>query len=100
MACLCPAPFFTAEYPLQASQELTLAYDVLVADGALDETSCAALVAGIIRRRRPRGDAVQVKESWRRVVGFVILVAAVLGALGGVVRWITPGDRGVAVSVT
>jgi hypothetical protein len=45
-ACLCPAPFFTVEYPLQASQDLTLAYDVIVADGALDETSCAALVAG------------------------------------------------------
>jgi hypothetical protein len=46
-ACLCPAPFFTAEYPLGAGQDLTLAYDVIVADGALDEASCAALVAGL-----------------------------------------------------
>jgi hypothetical protein len=46
-ACLCPAPFFTQEYPLQAGQDLTLVYNVIVADGALDEAGCAALIAGL-----------------------------------------------------
>ena len=46
-ACLCPAPFFSEEYPLRAGQDLTLAYDVIVADGALDEAGCAALLAGL-----------------------------------------------------
>jgi hypothetical protein len=46
-ACLCPAPFFTEEYPLEAGQDLTLAYDVFVADGALDEVCCGRLVAGL-----------------------------------------------------
>jgi Methane oxygenase PmoA len=46
-ACLCPAPFFTEEYQLQAGQDLTLAYDVIVADGALDDASCARLVADL-----------------------------------------------------
>jgi hypothetical protein len=53
-ACLCPAPFFTEEYPLQPSQDLTLAYHVIVADGALDEANCAALVAGLPGGRAAR----------------------------------------------
>jgi hypothetical protein len=46
-ACVCPAPFFSAEYRLQPGDELTLDYDVIVADGALDGPSCASIVAGL-----------------------------------------------------
>ncbi len=46
-ACVCPAPFFSAEYLLQPGDELTLDYDVIVADGALDEASCASIVASL-----------------------------------------------------
>jgi hypothetical protein len=46
-ACLCPAPFFSVEYPLEAGRDLTLAYDVIVADGGLDADGCARLVAGL-----------------------------------------------------
>jgi hypothetical protein len=46
-ACVCPAPFFSVEYPLAAGQDLTLAFDVIVADGALDSDACARLVAGL-----------------------------------------------------
>jgi hypothetical protein len=42
-ACVCPAPFFNSEYPLEAGQTLELGYDVLVADGALDAAGCAEL---------------------------------------------------------
>ncbi len=45
-ACVCPAPFFSVEYPLEAGQDLALAFDVIVADGALDADGCARLVAG------------------------------------------------------
>jgi hypothetical protein len=46
-ACVCPAPFFSAEYQLQDSEELTLAYDVIVADGALDTASCASIAGSL-----------------------------------------------------
>lgn len=46
-ACVCPAPFFSVEYPLEAGQDLTLAFDVLVADGALDADACARLAVGL-----------------------------------------------------
>jgi len=46
-ACVCPAPFFSAEYRLRDNEELTLAYDVIVADGALDEASCAIFAGGL-----------------------------------------------------
>jgi hypothetical protein len=35
-ACVCPAPFFAAEVPVPAAGELTLSYQVVVADGELD----------------------------------------------------------------
>ena len=46
-ACVCPAPFFSTEYPLQPTEELTLGYDVIVADGALDRTACASIADGV-----------------------------------------------------
>ncbi|MGH3157218.1 MAG: PmoA family protein [Streptosporangiaceae bacterium] len=42
-ACLCPAPFFAAEYALATGTSLTLRYDVTVADGELDAAGCARL---------------------------------------------------------
>jgi hypothetical protein len=42
-ACVCPAPFFSTRYELAAGDYLRLAFDVLVADGALDGASCASL---------------------------------------------------------
>lgn len=42
-ACLCPAPFFSKEYPLAPGASLTLRYDVAIADGALGVAGCAAL---------------------------------------------------------
>jgi hypothetical protein len=35
-ACLCPAPFFSEEYPLADGDELTLRYDLFIVNGALD----------------------------------------------------------------
>jgi hypothetical protein len=32
---VCPAPFFAAEVPVPAAAELTLEYEVVVADGEL-----------------------------------------------------------------
>ena len=42
-ACVCPAPFFAAEVPVAAGEELTLRYEVIVADGELDIDRCEAL---------------------------------------------------------
>jgi hypothetical protein len=42
-ACVCPAPFFSAEYPLAAGDSLTLRYAIVVADGALDRAAAASL---------------------------------------------------------
>jgi Methane oxygenase PmoA len=42
-AAVCPAPFFDTEYPFAANTELTLRYDIAVADGALDAPACARL---------------------------------------------------------
>jgi hypothetical protein len=42
-ACVCPAPFFSAEYPLAAGASLTLRYDLVIADGALAGAACARL---------------------------------------------------------
>jgi hypothetical protein len=44
--CVCPAPFFSTEYPLADGAELRLSFDVVVADGALDADGCASL-AGV-----------------------------------------------------
>jgi hypothetical protein len=46
-ACVCPAPFFSAEYELAHGCTLRLSFDVLVADGALDAGRCAELAAGL-----------------------------------------------------
>ncbi len=42
-ACACPAPFFAAEVPVPAGGELSLRYEVIVADGELDIDGCEAL---------------------------------------------------------
>ena len=42
-ACVCPAPFFDHEYELADGASLTLRYDIVVADGALDATGAARL---------------------------------------------------------
>ena len=42
-ACVCPAPFFSAEVPVAAGAELTLRYEVIVADGELDIDGCEVL---------------------------------------------------------
>jgi Methane oxygenase PmoA len=42
-ACVCPAPFFAAEYQLGAGASLTLRYDIVVCDGALSSAGCARL---------------------------------------------------------
>jgi hypothetical protein len=44
-ACLCPAPFFGAEFMLADGQRLTLRYDVAVAGSELSADGCAGLVA-------------------------------------------------------
>ena len=41
--CVCPAPFFSAEYPLAREASLTLRYAVAIADGLLDQDACARL---------------------------------------------------------
>jgi hypothetical protein len=42
-ACVSPAPFFSAEVPVAAGEELTLRYQIVVADGELDIGGCEAL---------------------------------------------------------
>jgi Methane oxygenase PmoA len=42
-ACVSPAPFFSAEYPLLSGASLTLRYDIVIADGTLDASACAQL---------------------------------------------------------
>ena len=44
-ACLCPAPFFAAEFMLADGQSLTLRYDVALAGRELSAGGCAELVA-------------------------------------------------------
>jgi Methane oxygenase PmoA len=51
-ACVCPAPFFSEEYPLEPGQTLVLGYDVLIADGALSPADCAEL-AGHVNAEAP-----------------------------------------------
>jgi hypothetical protein len=46
-ACVCPAPFFSAEYQLADGCSLRLGFDLVVADGALDAGRCAALASGL-----------------------------------------------------
>lgn len=53
-ACLCPAPFFDAEYTLAIGAALTLHYDIAVADGALDSAACGRLT-GRARDQDPLG---------------------------------------------
>ncbi|MEV0291803.1 PmoA family protein [Kribbella sp. NPDC050820] len=43
-AVVCPAPFFSEEYPLAAGTSFTLRYDVAIADGPLDQEGCETLV--------------------------------------------------------
>lgn len=52
-ACLGPAPFFDKEVAFEPGTELTLRYDVIIADGASDADRAAALV----RSAREKGDA-------------------------------------------
>jgi hypothetical protein len=44
-ACICPAPFFSAERAVPAGAELRLRYDFAVAGKALDVAACAQLAA-------------------------------------------------------
>ncbi len=39
-ACVCPAPFFASVVPVPAAAELTLRYQVIIADGELDIDAC------------------------------------------------------------
>jgi hypothetical protein len=43
-ACVCPAPFFSCVVPVPAATELTLGYEVVVADAELDLDACGALL--------------------------------------------------------
>jgi hypothetical protein len=43
-ACVCPAPFFSAEVPVAAGETLTLTYGVAIADGDPDPEKLAAAV--------------------------------------------------------
>lgn len=42
-ACLCPAPFFSEEHPVQPGATLVLRYGVVIADGASDPVRAAEL---------------------------------------------------------
>lgn len=42
-AAVCPAPFFDKEFTFPAGAVLTLRYDIVVADGELDQAACARL---------------------------------------------------------
>ena len=55
-ACVCPAPFFDAEYGFAAGASLTLRYDIAVADGERDQAGCARLAA--------RAGAHDLLSSW------------------------------------
>lgn len=44
-ACLCPAPFFSEEHPVDAGATLVLRYGVVIADGASDPDRAARLAA-------------------------------------------------------
>ena len=44
-ACLCPAPFFSAEHVVEVGETLALRYGVVVADGASDAERAAQLAA-------------------------------------------------------
>ncbi|WP_402462477.1 DUF6807 domain-containing protein [Isoptericola aurantiacus] len=55
-ACVCPAPFFSAEVPFAAGQTLTFDYAVVVADGASDGARGASLAE--LGRRVLRGEDV------------------------------------------
>jgi Methane oxygenase PmoA len=39
-ACVCPAPFFASVVPVPAAAELTLGYEIIIADGELDTDAC------------------------------------------------------------
>jgi methane monooxygenase PmoA-like len=44
-ACVCPAPFFSEEHTLADGADMTFRYDVVVAEGGLSGSDCAALAA-------------------------------------------------------
>jgi hypothetical protein len=46
-ACVCPAPFFSDVYTVATGERLSLRYDVLIADGALDAAACAGLANAV-----------------------------------------------------
>lgn len=46
-ACVCPAPFFSAEVPVAPEETLTLTYGVIIADGTRDPTKLLARLPGI-----------------------------------------------------
>lgn len=45
-ACVCPAPFFSAEVPVVPEETLTLSYGVVIADGEPAPETLAATVFG------------------------------------------------------
>ena len=57
-ACLCPAPFFSEEHPVEPGATLVLRYGVVIADGAGDPDRAARLAAaGSARLGALLGDA-------------------------------------------
>ena len=44
-ACVCPAPFFSAEVPVAAGETLNLTYGVVIADGDRDPARLASTVS-------------------------------------------------------
>ncbi len=56
-ACVCPAPFFATEYPLDDGAQITLRYQVAIADGGLTAGACAALATQLDAPDPPGGRA-------------------------------------------
>jgi hypothetical protein len=50
-ACVCPAPFYSQVYELPPGDQLTLRYEVVVADGVLDVEACTDLVKALVPGR-------------------------------------------------
>ena len=55
--CVCPAPFFSEEYLLAAGDTLTLRFDVIVVDGALDVAGCRGVLDKLARTGTGAGAA-------------------------------------------
>jgi hypothetical protein len=66
-ACVCPAPFFSEEYPLASGQAMSFRYDVVIATGGLAAADCAGLAgraasAGLLPAGEPSVDGPSVDE--------------------------------------